>query len=419
MKRAVITGLGPVTPIGIGVDEFWKSIIEHRSGISELRSITLPDSVQARHAAEISETEFNPADWFSSQQRKRLDRYAQFAIVASRLAVEDSGIDLSSYDEAVRSRIGLSFGTALGGFAHAERQHQKFLEQGLRAVTPSLAFQVFGATAHTTVALDLGVHGPGTTNTNSCAAGNMALGDALRQIRYGEADIVIAGGVEAPIAPLTFSAFDRLNTMSRHQGDDPTRACRPFDRARDGFVIAEAAAVLIVEEREHALQRGARIYAEVAGFAHNTEAHHMTTPEPSGKWIRAVTRAALDDAGISPEQVDHVNTHGSGTTYNDLNEGRAIQEVFGPQSQNPRLTVAATKANTGHPLGAAGAIEAAITALSVANDICPATLHLENPEPEVDLSLSPECRQQQIDIAVNHSFGFGGINSATVLRKHS
>lgn len=418
MKRAVITGLGPVSSIGIGVADFWKSIIGHRSGIDVIRSITVPDTVQARHAAEIREADFDPTDWFSRQQSKRLDRYTQLAIVASRLAVEDSGVDLSSLDEAARSRIGLSFGTAIGGFAHAERQHQIFLEQGLRAVTPSLVFQVFGATAHTTVALDLGIHGPGVTNTNSCAAGNIALGDALRQVRSGEVDIVIAGGVEAPIAPLTFSAFDRLNTMSRYQGDDPTRACRPFDCARDGFVIAEAAAVLIVEELEHALRRGARIYAEVTGFAHNTEAHHMTTPEPSGKWLRAVTRAALDDAGVSPQQVDHVNAHGSGTTYNDLNEGRAIQELFGPQSENPRLTVSATKANTGHPLGAAGAIEAAITALSIANDICPATLHFENPEPEVDLSLAPRCREQEIEIAVNHSFGFGGINSATVLRKH-
>jgi 3-oxoacyl-[acyl-carrier-protein] synthase II len=416
MKRAVITGLGPVSPIGIGISEFWDSIIEHRSGIQRLQSFPLAAPNGACHAAEL--TGFKPEDWFHSKQLRRLDRFSQFAIVAARLAVENSGLDISALDEKQRSRIGLSFGTALAGFAHAERQHQNFLEGGIRSVTPSLAFQVFGATAHTTVAQDLGIHGPGNTNTNSCAAGNIALGDALRQIRHGEADVVIAGGVEAPIAPLTFAAFDRLNTMSRYHGDDPTRACRPFDCARAGFVIGEGAAVLVVEERQHAISRGARIYAEVAGFAHNSEAYHMTTPEPSGRWIRAVSRAAMDDAELSAERVDHINTHGSGTSYNDLNEGRAIQEVFGSRSKNSNLTLTATKANTGHPLGAAGAIEALIVALSIERSICPATLNWENPEPELDLSISAECRQQRIDVAINHSFGFGGINSATVLRAH-
>ncbi len=414
MKRAVITGLGPVSPIGIGVDALWKSITEHHSGIGRIEAIALPPEGQARCAAEIRN--FDLAAQFSTRDRRRLDRFAQLAILASRMAVEDSELDLSSFDEQTRSRVGLSFGTAIGGFAHAEVQHRRFLEAGIKAVSPSLAFQVFGATAHTNVALDLDLHGPGVTNTNSCAAGNIALGDALRQIRYGEADIVVAGGVEAPISPLAFAAFDRLNTMSRYAGEPATLACRPFDQARDGFVIAEAAAVMIVEEREHALRRGAHIYAELAGFAQNTEAHHMTTPEPSGRWIQAVSRGALNDAGVSPDIVDHINTHGSGTTYNDLNEGRAIQQVYGPQAANSRLTVTATKAYTGHPLGAAGALEALITALSIDRKLCPATLNLENPEPELDLSMSPACREQDIKIAVNHSFGFGGINSATVLR---
>ncbi len=414
MKRAVITGLGPVSPIGTGVAALWQSIIEHRSGIGQVTAIPLPPKGQARCAAEIKD--FDAAAPFSNRDRKRLDRFAQLAILASRLAVEDSGLDLTSLDDQARSRVGLSFGTAIGGFAHAEEQHRRFLEGGIKAVSPALAFQVFGATAHTNVALDLDLHGPGVTNTNSCAAGNMAIGDALRQIRYGEADIVVAGGVEAPIAPLTFASFDRLNTMSRFDGDPAALACRPFDQARDGFVIGEAAAVLIVEEREHALRRGAHIYAEVAGFAHNTEAHHMTTPEPSGRWIQAALLGALDDANISPDAVDHINAHGSSTTYNDLNEGRAIQQVYGSRAANPRLTVTATKAYTGHPLGAAGALEALITALSIDRKLCPATLNLENPEPELDLSMSPACREQNIDIAVNHSFGFGGINSATVLR---
>jgi len=414
MKRAVITGLGPVSPIGDGVDALWKSVTGHRSGIGQVTAIPLPPTGQARSSAELKN--FDPADHFSKRDRRRLDRFAQLAILASRLAVEDSGLDLSSLDDQARSRIGLSFGTAIGGFAHAEAQHRHFIEGGIKAVSPSLAFQVFGATAHTNVALELNLNGPGVTNTNSCAAGNIALGDALRQIRYGESDIVVAGGVESPISPLTFAAFDRLNTMSRFAGDPASMACRPFDQARDGFVIAEAAAVLIVEEREHAVRRGAHIYAELAGFAQNTEAYHMTTPEPSGRWIRAVTRGALSDAGISPDSVDHINAHGSGTTYNDLNEGRAIQQVYGSQATNSKLTVAATKAYTGHPLGAAGALEALITALSIDRKLCPATLNLENPEPELDLSMSPACREQNIEIAVNHSFGFGGINSATVLK---
>jgi len=414
MKRAVITGLGPVCPIGAGVDNLWESITAHRSGIDRITSIPLPPQGQARCASEIRD--FDPAAQFSNRDRKRLDRFAQLAILASRLAIKDCGLDLDALDDQARARVGLSFGTAIGGFAHAEEQHRRFLEGGIKAVSPSLAFQVFGATAHTNVALDLDLHGPGVTNTNSCAAGNMALGDALRQIRYGEADVVVAGGVEAPIAPLTFAAFDRLNTMSRFDGEPPSLACRPFDQAREGFVIGEAAAVLIVEEREHAVRRGAHIYAELAGFAHNTEAHHMTTPEPSGRWIRAVSRAAIDDAGVMPESVDHINTHGSGTTYNDLNEGRAIQQVYGPRTDNSKLTVSATKAYTGHPLGAAGALEALITALSIDRNLCPATLNLKNTEPELDLSMASRCREQTIDIAVNHSFGFGGINSATVLR---
>ncbi len=416
MRRAVITGLGPVTAIGTGKQDLWQSIIEHRSGIGLVRSIPLPPVGQARHAAEIPG--FPTAGQFSTKQLQRHDRFSLLAIAAARLAFEDSGLDPSSFDDDLRARVGLCFGTALGGFAHAEEQHRRFLEEGVRAVTPSLAFQVFGATAHTSVAMDLGLNGPGVTNSNSCSAGNIALGDALRQIRYGEADIVVTGGVEAPIAPLTFAAFDRLNTMSRYSGDTPALACRPFDCARDGFVIAEAAAVMILEERERAIGRGATIYAEVVGFAHNTEAHHMTTPEPSGRWLRAAMQGALEDAKVTADAVDHINTHGSATTYNDLNEGRAIQQVFGLRSGKPKqtLTVTATKAYTGHPLGAAGALEAVITALSIHHATCPAVLNLENPEPGLDLSLHSECRPQNIRVALNHSFGFGGINSVAVLR---
>lgn len=416
MKRAVITGLGPVTAIGTGHRDLWQSIIEHRSGVALVRSIPLPPAGQARHAAEIPD--FPAVGQFSTKQLQRHDRFSLLAIAAARLAFEDSGLDLSSFDDDQRARVGLCFGTALGGFAHAEEQHRLFLEKGVRAVTPSLAFQVFGATAHTSVAMDLGLNGPGVTNSNSCAAGNIALGDALRQIRYGEADIVVAGGVEAPIAPMTFAAFDRLNTMSRYSGDTPALACRPFDRSRDGFVIAEAAAVLIVEERERAIERGATLYAEVAGFAHNTEAHHMTTPEPSGRWLRAAIQGALKDAKLPADAVDHINAHGSATTYNDLNEGQAIQQVFGSRAENPKLTVAATKAHTGHPLGAAGALEALITALSIHHGVCPGTLNLTNPEPALDLALHPQCRSQKIQVALNHSFGFGGINSVAVLRAH-
>src|SRR5947207_375874 len=407
-RRAVITGIGPITCIGQGVEGFWNGILAEKTGISHISSF---DSrpFQVRCAGEIQT--WNPEEFFSPQRLKRLDRYAQFAVASAQLALDDAGFKYSR--EQPQHRSGVSFGTALGGVCKAEDQHIRYLKKGARGVNPMLAIQVFGGSAHSNIAIEFGFRGVGTTNSNSCASGTVSVGEALRYIRDGFADVIIAGGAEAPLATLTIGAFDIIKTMSRWSGD-PVFACRPFDRLRDGFVMGEGAASLIVEEFEHARARDARIYAEVLGYSLNNDAFHMTAPLPSGESCIRAMREALADAGLAPEQIDYINAHASSTQMNDNSETLAIKQVFGDHAK--RLLVSGTKAYTGHPLGATGAIEAAICALAIERKWAPPTLNRENPDPACDLDVIPHHgRDADLNYVLSNSFGFGGINSCVIL----
>src|SRR3954452_24372506 len=322
-RRAVITGIGPITCIGTGREEFWSGLRAEKSGI---RTISSFDTSQfnAHCAGEI--VDWIPENHFPPHRLKRLDRYAQFAVASAKMALDDAGLPYSQQNP--QHRVGVSFGTALGGVANAEYQHAHFLKKGTRGVNQTLALQVFGGSAHSNIAIEFGFRGVGTTNSNSCASGTVAVGEALRYIRDKFAEVIVAGGAEAPLSPLSFGAFAFIKTMSQWKGA-PELSCRPFDKLRDGFVIGEGAASLIVEELEHARNRGAKIYAELLGYSLNNDGFHMTTPLPTGESCVRAMREALADAGLTPEQIDYINAHASSTQLNDATETLAIKEVFG------------------------------------------------------------------------------------------
>ncbi len=408
MRRVVITGLGPITAIGVGKKAFWEGLTNGKSGIGPVTRFD-PSLFNARSAAEINDWE--PEEFFPSQRLKRLDRYAQFAVGSAKLALEDSGLSFSPEDP--QSRVGVSFGTALGGVSNAEKQHVSFVHSGPKSVHQTIALQVFGGSAHCNIAIEFGLRGVGTTNSNSCASGNVAIGEGYRYIRDGWVDLVIAGAAEAPLSPLSFGAFAFIRTMSRC---DPSVACRPFDRNRDGFVMGEGAASLILEEYEHAKARGAHIYAEVVGYSLNNDAYHMTSPLPSGDSCIRAMEDALKAAQINPEQIDYVSGHASSTRLNDANECACVKKVFG--SVATKVPVSGTKAFYGHPLGASAAIEAAVCVLAMQNDFVPPTLNYETPDPDCDLDVVPnQPRQKSINYTLSNAFGFGGINSCVVFRK--
>jgi 3-oxoacyl-[acyl-carrier-protein] synthase II len=408
MRRVVITGLGPITAIGVGKRAFWEGLKSGKSGIGPVTRFD-PSLFNARSAAEINDWE--PEKFFPSQRLKRLDRYAQFAVGSAKLALEDSGLSFSQEDP--QARVGVSFGTALGGVSNAEKQHVSFVHSGPKSVHQTIALQVFGGSAHCNIAIEFGLRGVGTTNSNSCASGNVAIGEGYRYIRDGWADVVVAGGAEAPLSPLSFGAFAFIRTMSRC---DPSVACRPFDRNRDGFVMGEGATSLILEEYDHAKARGAHIYGEVVGYSLNNDAYHMTSPLPSGDSCIRAMEDALSAARINPDQIDYINGHASSTQLNDANECACVKKVFG--SQATKIPVSGTKAFYGHPLGASAAIEAAICLLAMQHDFVPPTLNYETPDPACDLDVVPnQPRQKPIHYALSNAFGFGGINSCVVFRK--
>ena len=412
-RRAVITGIGPLTCIGCGRENFWNAILAEKSGISRISSFD-PRPFQVRCAGEIPD--WNPEDFFSPQRLKRLDRYAQFAVASAQLALDDAGIEYLRQPRTLsgQHRIGVSFGTALGGVCKAEDQHVRYLKKGARGVNPMLAIQVFGGSAHSNIAIEFGFRGVGTTNSNSCASGTVSVGEALRYIRDGFADVIVAGGAEAPLSALTIGAFDIIKTMSRCE--DPAFACRPFDRLRDGFVMGEGAASLIVEEFGHAGARGARIYAEILGYSLNNDAFHMTAPLPDGESCIRAMRDALADAHLAPEQIDYINAHASSTQLNDSTETMSIKEVFGPHAS--RVPVSGTKGYHAHPLGATGAIEAALCALALDRQWIPPTINYRNLDPACDLDVVPNHgREAELTNVMSNSFGFGGINACIVLGK--
>jgi len=377
-----------------------------------VRTITRfdPAPFRTRIAAEVPA--FHPLDHLEERKARRLDRFGQFSVAATRLALRDAELDLAKED---RDRTGVMMGTALGGVGMAEGQHARYVEGGIRAVDPALALMVFAGAASCNVAIEFGATGPNSTNGMSCASGTIAIGDGFRAIARGDADVMIAGGAEAPLAPLSFGAFAIIRAMST-RNDDPATASRPFDADRDGFVMGEGAAVLVLEERGRALARGARVYAEICGFGLTNDAHHMTAPRADGAQAARAMRLALAEAGIAPEAVGYVNAHGSSTPLNDSTETAAIHQVFGEHAR--RLAVSGTKGYYGHALGASGAIEAAICALAAHRGWLPPTLNLRVPDPACDLDyLAGGGRTGHPEYLLSNSFGFGGINAALVLRR--
>ena len=406
-RRAVITGIGPIAACGIGLDAFWPAIREGCSGIAPVSCFDA-SIFHARQAGEVRD--WDAAQFFPPHRLKRLDRYAQFAVASALLALDDARLPWSREKPGIRR--GVSFGTALGGISKAEAEHARFLKKGPRAVNQTLALQVFGGSAHSNIAIHCGFRGVGTTNSNSCASGAVAVGEALRYIRDGWADVMIAGGAEAPLSPLTFGAFDFIKTMSRWQGEPAAFACRPFDKERDGFVMGEGACSLVIEEYAHAVRRGARIYAEVLGYAMNNDASHMTTPLESGECVIACMRGALDDAHRESGDIGYINAHASSTLLNDANEIRCIRTVFGGATP----PVSGTKPFTAHPLGATAAMETAICALALRDQWVPPTLHHRTPDPACDIDIIPNTgRPHRLRHAMNNAFGFGGANCTLVL----
>jgi len=408
-RRVVITGLGPITCIGKGVDGFWKGIRAEKTGISPIRSFDV-SPFGVRVGGEIFD--WNPEEFFTPQRLKRLDRYAQFAVASAKLALDDAGLQYSK--ENPQERVGVSFGTALGGVCKAEEQYIRFLKKGPRGVQPTLAVQVFGGSAHSNIAIDYGLRGVGTTNSNSCASGTVSVGEGVRYIRDNFADVVIAGGAEAPLTTITVGAFDIIKTMSRNA--DPQTASRPFDKLRDGFVMGEGASSLILEEYEHAKARGAKIYAEVLGYSLNNDGFHMTTPLPSGESCIRAMRDALANANVAPEQIDYVNAHASSTQLNDAAETMSIKAALGERAR--QIPVSGTKGYYAHPLGATGAIEATLCALAMQEQWVPPTINYQNPDPACDLDIVPNHgRAAELNYVMSNSFGFGGINASIVLAK--
>ena len=408
-RRVVITGIGALTPVGSTAAGLWTGMRARRSAVS---TITRFDSspFRSHNAAQIDD--FVATDHIEAKRAKRLDRFGQLSVVAARMAMEDAALDLAHEN---RERVGAMMGTALGGIGYAEEQLGRFLSAGVRAVDPTLALAVFGGASSCNIAIELGVQGPNSTNAMSCASGAIAIGDAFRQIRDGYADVMLAGGAEAPLAPLCFGAFAIIRAMST-RNDDPATASRPFDRQRDGFVMGEGAAVMVLEEYDRAIARGAQIYAEVAGYGTTNDAHHMTAPLPGGHQAARSIRLALDDAHIAPHEVGYVNAHGSSTPLNDPTETTAIGLAFGEHAR--AVPVSSTKGYYGHALGASGAIEAAICALGIRNEWLPPTVNLTEPDAECALAhVPPEGTGSRVEHMLSNSFGFGGINAALVFRR--
>ncbi|HET9295093.1 MAG TPA: beta-ketoacyl-ACP synthase II [Gemmatimonadales bacterium] len=409
IRRVVITGLGAVTPIGIGVEPLWAGLRRRESAV---RTITRfdPSPFRSRIAAEVDG--FHATDHIEERKVRRLDRFSQFSIAATRLGLADAELDLARED---RERVGVMMGTALGGVAQAEGQHARYVEGGIRAVDPTLALTVFAGASSCNIAIEFGVAGPNATNGMSCASGTIAIGDGFRAIRRGDADVMLAGGAEAPLAPLSFGAFAIIRAMST-RNDAPGEASRPFDAGRDGFVMGEGAAVLVLEERGRALARGARIYGEICGFGLTNDAYHMTAPRPDGRQAARAMDLALAEAHVAPAEIGYINAHGSSTPLNDPAETGAIKQVFGDHAY--RLRLSGTKGYYGHALGASGAIEVAICALAMERSWLPPTVNLHQPDPACDLDyLAGGGRDESPEYLLTNSFGFGGINAALVLRR--
>ncbi len=410
-RRVVVTGVGLVTPLGIGSEPTWEALINGRSGVGLITRFDA-SAYASQIAAEVKG--FDVESWFEKKQAKNVDHFVQYAVAAAEMAWQDSGLSIT---EENSDRIGVITGCGMGGLPTIEEYHQVVVERGPRKITPFFIPRVIPNMVSGQISIRLGSKGPNLSQTTACAAGTHAVGEAFRHIAYGDCDVVITGGSEAVICPLAVGGFSAMKALST-RNDAPQAASRPFDRDRDGFVISEGSGMLVLEELESARSRGAKIYAEIIGYGQTSDAFHIAAPPEDGEGAARCMAMALRDAGLAPDQVDYINAHGTSTPLNDLCETKAIKTVFGDHAY--KLAVSSTKSMTGHMLGAAGGIEAAFTALTVFHGIIPPTINLENPDPDCDLDYVPlHAREQRIRVALSNSFGFGGTNGVLVMRQFS
>jgi 3-oxoacyl-[acyl-carrier-protein] synthase II len=408
-RRVAVTGIGPVTPVGVGVDAFWSSLVEGRSGIDKIQRFDTTE-LPVHLAGEVAD--FDPAAWMDAKEAKRTDRFTQFAVAGARMAWEDAGAP-----EVDHQRAGVIVSSGVGGIETLLAQHVVMLERGPGRVSPFMVPGLMANAAAGHVAMNMGFTGPNMCIVTACAAGAHAVGEAYRWVADGDADVMLAGGSEAGLVPLTLAAFAQMQALTRNP--DPETASRPFDAERDGFVLSEGACVLVLEELDRAVARGARIYAEMAGYGASADAYHITAPEPRGTGAALAIKRALRDAGEEPSAVSYINAHGTSTPLNDAAETRAIKAALGEEVAH-QVPVSSTKSMTGHLLGAAGAAEAAVTALTIHHGVLPPTIHLATPDPECDLDHVPnEAREAEVSLALSNSFGFGGQNAVVALRRHA
>jgi len=406
----VVTGLGLVTPLGIGVEKTWPAIIAGTSGVGRITRFDASD-LPSQIAAEVKD--FDPADFIEKKEIKKMDKFIQFGVAAAKMAVEDAGLRIT---DTIAERVGVYVGSGMGGLPAIEAAHSKFLEGGVKKVSPFFIPMTIINLVSGHIAMMHGAKGPNSAVVTACASGTHAIGDAFKIIQRGDADVMIAGGTEAVISPLGIGGFCAMRALSV-RNDEPEKASRPFDAMRDGFVMGEGAGVVVLEELSWAERRGARIYAEVKGYGMTGDAYHMTIPSPEGEGASRCIKIALNDAGLSTEEVDYINAHGTSTKFNDENETAAIKSVFGKRAYE--MPVSSTKSMTGHLLGAAGGIEAIFSVLSIENGVIPPTINYEFPDIECDLDYVPnKSRTANVDIAMSNSFGFGGTNACLVFKKY-
>ncbi len=403
MRRVVVTGLGAVTPLGIGVAPTWEAVLAGRSGVGPITKFD-PSQFATTFAAEVKG--FQAEDYVDKKEAKRMDSFIHYAMASAQFAMTDSGLKI---DDGNAARVGVFMGSGLGGLSTLERYHQAYLEEGVRKISPFFIVMLISNLAPGHIAIKYGAKGPNITTTTACAASSHAIGEGALAIRRGICDAVIAGGAEATITPMGLGGFCAMKALST-RNDDPTRASRPFDKDRDGFVMGEGSAFIVLEELECAKKRGATIYAELCGYGASGDAYHVTAPSPNGEGAARCMQAALDDARVNAADVDYINAHGTSTPYNDQFETMAIKSVFGDHAR--KMMVSSTKSMTGHLLGAAGAVESVFSVLALRDGVIPPTINYTTPDPECDLDYVPNtARRAAVRYALSNSFGFGGTNS--------
>ncbi|MBA4544029.1 beta-ketoacyl-ACP synthase II [Thermoactinomyces daqus] len=409
-NRVVITGLGVISSLGNDIDTFWNNLIQGKSGISHITQFDTSDYA-VKIASEVKD--FDPLNFIDKKETRRMDRFAQFAVAAAKMAVSHAGLNI---DDRNAERVGVYIGSGIGGLATLEKQHRVLMDRGPRRVSPFFVPMMIANMASGIVSIQLGAKGPNSAAISACSTGTHCVGDAFRILQRGEADVMLAGGAEATIMPLAVAGFSAMTALST-RNDEPEKASRPFDKDRDGFVMGEGAGVLVLETLDHALKRGANIIAEVVGYGMTADAYHLTSPAPEGEGAKRAMEMAMRDAGLAPEEIDYINAHGTSTEYNDKFETMAIKGAFKDHAY--KLAVSSTKSMLGHLLGAAGGVETIISALAIKEQILPPTINLENPDPECDLDYVPnEARKTRVRTALSNSLGFGGHNATILLKEY-